>query len=220
MSESPNPIRPWWQQPPLWIGAVPLLLFLLLSAVDLDAAKQFTQEGQTLVSNLLGGTWQWMVVALFLIAVVLAVSPVGGLRLGGPDAKPNLRFFDWCSVLICTLLAGGGVFWSAAEPLFHYLTPSPVFSDVTGKSPAAVDPALAVSFLHWGFLAWALVATTTTITNSGATRRTSAPPLTAGEHPSQSVGGRSGRRPGRWTVGGGSGRRNRWSAWLFVTATQ
>ncbi len=166
MSESPNPIRPWWQQPPLWIGAVPLLLFLLLSAVDLDAAKQFTQEGQTLVSTLLGGTWQWMVVALFLIAVVLAVSPVGGLRLGGPDAKPNLKFFDWCSVLICTLLAGGGVFWSAAEPLFHYLTPSPVFADVTGKSPAAVDPALAVSFLHWGFLAWALVATTTTITFS------------------------------------------------------
>ena len=34
-----------------------------------------------------------------------------------------------------------------------------------------MDPALAVSFLHWGFLAWALVATTTTITFSILERR-------------------------------------------------
>ena len=36
-----------------------------------------------------------------------------------------------------------------------------MFEGVKGSTPAAVDPALAVSFLHWGFLAWALVATTT-----------------------------------------------------------
>ena len=59
MAESPNFARPWWRQSPLWIGAVPLLLFLLLSAVDLDA-EQFTQQGQTVVSNLLGQRgWWW-----------------------------------------------------------------------------------------------------------------------------------------------------------------
>ena len=150
---------------------MPLLIFLLVSALDLALAKQFTQSGKAVVSNALGGVWQWMVVLLFLIALLLAISPVGKLRLVGAEAKPSLKFFDWCAVLICTLLAGGGVFWSAAEPLYHFQTPSPVFGAIEGSTAAAVDPALAVSFLHWGFLAWALVATTTTITFSILERR-------------------------------------------------
>ena len=168
MSGSPTNPRPWWKQPPLWVGAGPLLAFLVLAAIDLNLAKDFTSEGKAIIGSLLGGIWQWMVALLFVVAIVIALSPVGKVRLGGNDAKPSLKMFDWCAVLICTLLAGGGVFWSAAEPLFHFIEPSPVFEvmGVKGKTAAAVDPALAVSFLHWGFLAWALVATTTTITFS------------------------------------------------------
>ena len=66
------------------------------------------------------------------------------------------------AVLICTLLAGGGVFWSAAEPLYHFQAPAPLFADIAAGTAEAVDPALAVSYLHWG-LAWAMVATTVTI---------------------------------------------------------
>ena len=153
-------------QAPLWIGAVPLLIFLVVSAINLALAKHFTETGKAIVSNSLGSLWQWMVVFVFLIAIAIAISPVGQLRLGGATAKPSLKFFDWCAVLICTLLAGGGVFWSAAEPLSHFQNPSPVFQGISGGTAAAIDPALAVSYLHWGFLAWALVATTTTITFS------------------------------------------------------
>ena len=166
LGDGPVSAGPWWRRPPLWIGAGPLLAFLVLAAVDLKLAQQFTSSGKAIVSSSLGGLWQWMVLVLFVIAVVMAISPVGRLRLGGVDAKPSLKFFDWCAVLICTLLAGGGVFWSAAEPLFHFRTPAPYFSAVKGSTAAAVDPSLAVSFLHWGFLAWALVATTVTITLS------------------------------------------------------
>ena len=171
MSDTPSSQRTWWRQPPLWVGGAPLLIFLLVSAIDLSLAKAFTDQGKAFISDALGGLWQWMVVAVFLVAIGLAISPMGKLRLGGGDAKPSLKFFDWCAVLICTLLAGGGVFWSAAEPLYHFQNPSPVFPGVGGGTAAAVDPALAVSFLHWGFLAWALVATTTTITFSILERR-------------------------------------------------
>ena len=123
MSDTPANQRSWWRQPPLWVGAAPLLIFLLLSAIDLALAKQFTDNGKAVISDALGGVWQWMVVLLFLIALILAISPVGKLRLGGAEAKPSLKFFDWCAVLICTLLAGGGVFWSAACLL--YTSPSP-----------------------------------------------------------------------------------------------
>ena len=122
MSDTPANQRSWWRQPPLWVGAAPLLIFLLVSAIDLALAKQFTDNGKAVISDALGGVWQWMVVLLFLIALILAISPVGKLRLGGAESKPSLKFFDWCAVLICTLLAGGGVFWSAAEPLYHFQT--------------------------------------------------------------------------------------------------
>ena len=55
MSQSPSSPRPWWRQPPLWVGAGPLLVFLVVSAIDLALAKKFTDQGQTLISTLLGG---------------------------------------------------------------------------------------------------------------------------------------------------------------------
>ena len=64
------------------MGAAPLLIFLLVSAIDLALAKRFTDNGKAVISDALGGVWQWMVVLLFLIALVLAISPVGKLGLG------------------------------------------------------------------------------------------------------------------------------------------
>ena len=73
--------KPWWRRPPLWIGAGPLLAFLVLAAVNLKLAQKFTSSGRAIVSDSLGSLWQWMVLVLFVIAVVMAISPVGRLRL-------------------------------------------------------------------------------------------------------------------------------------------
>ena len=151
---------------PLIIGGLPLLVFLIICAINLQLAKNITEIGKDFAISNFGSLWLLLVVAIGLLSFFLGFSPVGSLKIGGPNAKPSLRIFDWCAVLICTLLAGGGVFWSAAEPLIHFLSPASYFSDVEGGSLQAVDKALAVSFLHWGFLAWALVATTVTITFS------------------------------------------------------
>ena len=150
----------------LIIGGLPLIIFLLISAINIESAKFITNLLKDLSISNLGSIWLLMVVGISILAFFLGFSPIGSLKIGGEDAKPSLKFFDWCAVLICTLLAGGGVFWSAAEPLIHFLNPASYFSNITGGTAQAVDPALSVSFLHWGFLAWALVATTVTITFS------------------------------------------------------
>ena len=150
----------------LIIGGLPLIIFLLIAAINIESAKFITNLLKDLSISNLGSIWLLMVVGISILAFFLGFSPIGSLKIGGEDAKPSLKFFDWCAVLICTLLAGGGVFWSAAEPLIHFLNPASYFSNITGGTAQAVDPALSVSFLHWGFLAWALVATTVTITFS------------------------------------------------------
>ena len=47
------------------------------SAIDSKLAVEFTENGKAvIISDALGGVWQWMVVLLFLIALILAISPV------------------------------------------------------------------------------------------------------------------------------------------------
>ena len=150
----------------LIIGGLPLIIFLIICSIDIEFARNLTEVGKEFALSNFGSIWILLVLGICLIAFFIGFSPIGALKIGGQDAKPSLKFFDWCAVLICTLLAGGGVFWSAAEPLIHFLKPASYFANITGGTLDAVDPSLAVSFLHWGFLAWSLVATTVTITFS------------------------------------------------------
>ncbi len=54
------------------------------------------------------------------------------------------------------------MFWAAAEPMAHFITSPPLFG-VESASPAAVYPALAQSYMHWGFLAWSVLGSLTAI---------------------------------------------------------
>ena len=77
--------------------------------------------------------------------------------------KPELSTFKWVSIIICTLLAGGGVFWAAAEPIAHFISAPPLFGE--GNTPMEQGTnALAQSFMHWGFLAWAILGCLTSVT--------------------------------------------------------
>ena len=107
-------------------------------------------------ARLAGALWQWLFVAVGVVAIITALSPLGRARLG--DGAPQYSMVGWIAVLLCTLLAGGGVFWVAAEPLFHFQTVPPHFEAPATPRDAAVL-ALAQAHLHWGFLAWSMVGT-------------------------------------------------------------
>lgn len=109
-----------------------------------------------------GAVYEVLMVGTFLIALFLGFSKFGKIRLGKLE-KPEMGNFKWISIIMCTLLAAGGVFWAAAEPLSHFLTVPPHFSGIEAGSPEAVSPALASSFVDWGFLAWAILGTLATI---------------------------------------------------------
>ena len=82
--------------------------------------------------------------------------------MGGLDT-PEFDVFKWGSMIMCTLLAGGGVFWAAGEPMAHFTSVPPLFAGVEANSSEAVPFALAQSYLHWGFLAWAILGSLTTV---------------------------------------------------------
>ena len=93
---------------------------------------------------------------LMLITVVVAfVSPLGKVKIGGPDATPLLGRWKWFSIMLCTTVAIGILFWAVAEPMFHLMSP-PGFADVPPGSQEAGEFALSTMYLHWTFTPYAI----------------------------------------------------------------
>lgn len=146
--------------PALTIGFISL--FLLAAIIDLPRFTTLIQDLFSAAAGQFGYFWQWLMVANFAVALCIAATRYGKTRMG-LKTKPEIGTFRWLAMIMCTLLAGGGVFWSAAEPIYHFITPSASYPDITGSTVEAVVPALSQSFLHWGFLAWSVLGTLATI---------------------------------------------------------
>lgn len=94
----------------------------------------------------------WGATACLLLCAVLAISPAGRRRVGGPDATPEFATLTWLSMLFAAGMGAGLVFWGAAEPLIHAANPPP------GADGDAVREALAITQFHWSLHAWAIYA--------------------------------------------------------------
>lgn len=139
-----------------------ITLFCLFALIDIDALSAVVDWGFNVSARYFGFFWQVLMLATFFISLGLLFLPGSRIRLGGLD-RPEFTAFQWCSMIMCTLLAGGGVFWAAGEPIAHYLSTPPAFGAVEAGSTAAANIALAQSYLHWGFLAWAILGSLSTI---------------------------------------------------------
>ncbi len=136
-----------------------IVAFCALALVDLETLSALVDVGFAWSARLFGLYWQLLLLATFLIGLLLCVLPGGAARMGGLD-KPEFSHFQWGSMIMCTLLADGGVFWAAGEPMAHFISQPPLFGG-EGLTAEAAAPALAQSYLHWGFLAWAILGSLT-----------------------------------------------------------
>ncbi len=139
-----------------------LLVFVVAALINIESVATFVNATFNWSANYFGAFWQVLCFLTVVIALGIAISPYGAVRLGKQE-KPELGTFSWIAMIMMTLLAGGGVFWSAAEPMYHFTDVPPFFGGIEAGTAAAAAPALSTSFLHWGFNAWAILATLTTI---------------------------------------------------------
>lgn len=147
--------------PALWMSGGFISLFVALALIDKDLLATLVNAGFAWSVNYFGPFWQVLMLATFFIAIALASAKTGNVRLGNID-KPEIDGFKWMAIILCTLLAGGGVFWAAAEPIAHFVTPPPLYGAQDDPMQAAFN-ALSQSFMHWGFLAWAILGGLTSI---------------------------------------------------------
>lgn len=134
-----------------------LALFIAASMIFPEPTTTVINAGFTGAARWFGGYWEYLLLATFVVAIVLACTPYAKARLGG-TREPEFGRFKWIAMIMCTLLAGGGVFWAAAEPIAHYMSAPPYFGENSEPQVQALH-ALTQSFVDWGFLAWAILGT-------------------------------------------------------------
>ncbi|MBZ4688054.1 MAG: choline/carnitine/betaine transporter [Clostridiales bacterium] len=129
-------------------------LFLLWGAILPDNLSTTASVVLSIFINNFG--WLYLLsVAVFLIfCIVLAVSPFGKIKLGKDDEKPEHSTFSWFAMLFTTGMGIGLVFWSIAEPMYHYT--SPPYG--VASSPESATLAMRYVFFHWGLHPWAVFA--------------------------------------------------------------
>ncbi len=128
--------------------------FVLFALTNLDTAE-------TLFARLKGGItlgFGWFLIfcvqAFLLFCLYLALSRFGHIRIGGAGARPHYSRPAWFAMLFSAGMGIGLMFWGVAEPVTHYASP-PV---IPGLNASAATRAMDLTFLHWGFHAWAIYA--------------------------------------------------------------
>ncbi|GJH13208.1 BCCT family transporter [Caballeronia novacaledonica] len=132
------------------------VLFLVAALCNLSWLSTVVDTAFGWATRVFGFYWQVLMLATFAVSLAIAFSKLGRVKLGGAAQVPSNSTFNWVVIIMCALLAGGGAFWAAAEPLMHFMSPPPFFG-AAPRTQAGAVAALAQSFLHWGFLAWAVL---------------------------------------------------------------
>lgn len=94
-----------------------------------------------------------MASAVLVYLLYLMTSRYGNITLGKDGEKPEFSTISWLSMLFSAGMGIGLLFWSVAEPMWHYA--GNPFS-VSTLSAESAESAMRVTFFHWGMHAWAL----------------------------------------------------------------
>jgi betaine/carnitine transporter, BCCT family len=107
-----------------------------------------------------------------LFCLMLIVTPLGNVRLGGASAVPDYNYLGWFSMLFAAGMGIGLMFYGVSEPLSHFsssLGGTAVGDDglrtdwaplgaAAGDQAEAIRLGMAATIYHWGLHPWAIYA--------------------------------------------------------------
>ncbi|MBU3031834.1 BCCT family transporter [Paracoccus marinaquae] len=157
--------------PVFMISAVAIVLFTVVTMMfPTQLEPVFTGMRNALTSNL---DWFFLMAGnvFVLLCLGLIVSPLGSIRLGGPDATPDFSLTGWFAMLFAAGMGIGLMFYGVGEPISHFqsaLAGTTVEDGVrtdwaplgaaAGNELEARRLGMAATIFHWGLHPWAIYA--------------------------------------------------------------
>ncbi len=157
--------------PVFLISGLSIVAFVLITLMfQEDATSFFGWLRPALTSTF---DWFFLLSAnLFVIfCLVLMVTPLGKIRLGGADAKPDYSYVGWFAMLFAAGMGIGLMFFGVSEPMSHFASSmggtaveNGVRTDwaplgaAAGDVEAARNLGMAATIFHWALHPWAIYA--------------------------------------------------------------
>jgi len=156
-------IRPFGldiHNPVFLVSSGVIILFVVL-------ALSFQEQSAELFGWLrpfLTSKFDWFLVIavdiMLLFCLALIVLPVGSVRIGGKDAKPDYSYPGWIAMLFAAGIGIGLLFFGVLEPVYYN------FAEGGAANPLGIDPktpgneyiGVVGTIHHWGLGGWAVYA--------------------------------------------------------------
>ena len=154
--------------PVFFVSGLGTVAFVLITLMFPEAATTvFGSIRSWLTTNF---DWFFLIAGnIFVIfCLLLIVTPLGSVRLGGKDATPDYSYIGWFAMLFAAGMGIGLMFFGVAEPLSHYGSSvaegaggpdswAPL-AGAAGDPEAAARLGMAATIFHWGLHPWAMYA--------------------------------------------------------------
>ncbi len=153
--------------PVFFISGLVIVAFVFLTlAFQSEVGPLFNATRGWLTANL---DWFFIIAGniFVIVCLLLIVTPLGKVRLGGKEATPEYSYFGWFAMLFAAGMGIGLMFFGVLEPVYHMAVseplgiPSPFAEDGTvieENLAAAKAMGMAATIYHWGLHPWAIYA--------------------------------------------------------------
>ena len=154
--------------PVFFVSGLGIIAFVLIALMFPDGSTSFFNG----MRDWLTGTFDWFFLTagnvFVLFGLLLIVTPLGSVRLGGVDATPDYSYTGWFAMLFAAGMGIGLMFFGVAEPLSHFGSSvaegaggpdswAPL-GGAAGDPEAAARLGMAATIYHWGLHPWAMYA--------------------------------------------------------------
>ncbi|MEE8308504.1 MAG: BCCT family transporter [Gammaproteobacteria bacterium] len=157
--------------PVFLVSGLSIIAFVLITLMFQSGATEFFGWLRPFLTS----TFDWFFLTaanIFVVfCVVLMVTPMGKIRLGGADAKPDYSYLGWFAMLFAAGMGIGLMFFGVSEPMSHFASS---MSGTTVEAGARTDWAplgaaagdaitarnlgMAATIFHWALHPWAIYA--------------------------------------------------------------
>lgn len=153
------------------ISALATLVFVVLTlTMQSSVEPMFLNLRNWLTGNM---AWFFLLAAniFVILSLILIVTPLGKVRLGGANARPDFGYLGWFSMLFAAGMGIGLMFYGVSEPMSHFATAmgGTSFEDgvrtdwaplggAEGNAAEAARLGMAATIFHWGLHPWGIYA--------------------------------------------------------------
>ncbi|MGC3874283.1 BCCT family transporter [Halomonas sp. GXIMD04776] len=145
------------------VSSLLILFFVIITLALPDQMEPLFNGARTWLTGNLSWVFLFAANIFVLLTVVLIFTPLGKVRLGGPEAKPDFSYAGWFAMLFAAGMGIGLMFYGVSEPLTHFNTAlegsawAPL-GGAQGDQQGAISLGMAATIFHWGLHPWATYA--------------------------------------------------------------